>query len=64
MPDFAVRDIHPQHTMVVCPLIEQDPLDRACVTPFHEDDPAVHPHEPWEAKRLYRTGPVRDVHEA
>ena len=34
MLDFAVRDVHPQDTLVVCPLIQQDPLYRAGVAPF------------------------------
>ena len=37
MLDLAVRDIHPQDTLVVCPLIQQDTLYRAGLVPLQED---------------------------
>ena len=64
MLDLTVWDIYPQDTLVVRPLIQQASLNRAGVAPFQEDYCVVHPHEPWEAKGLYRRGSVRDVHEA
>ena len=53
MLDLAVRDIHPQDTPVVYPLIQQDPLYRVGIAPFQEDDRVVHPHEPQvESKQV------------
>ena len=40
------------------------PGDQAHVAPFQEDYRVVHPHEPQEAKRLYRKSSVCYVHEA
>ena len=61
---FRVWDIQPQDSLVVCLLVQQDPLYRAGVASFQDDNCVVHPHEPREAKRLYRRGPVRDIPEA
>ena len=64
MLDYAVRDIYPLDTLVVRPLIQQDPMYGAGVAPFQEDYRVVHPHEPRETERLHRKSAVRDVHEA
>ena len=63
MLDLLVWDIFPCDPLVVCPLIQRDTLNSAGVAPFQEDYRVVHPHEPREAKRLYRRSSVRDVHE-
>ena len=46
MLDLAVRDIHLQDTLVLCPLVQQDTLDGAGITTFQADYRVVRPHEP------------------
>ena len=64
MLDLAARDVHPHDTLVVYPLIQQDPLYRVGIASLQEDDRVVHPHESRKAEGLQRRGPVRDVHES
>ena len=54
MLDLAVRDVHPQDTLVVYRLIQQDPLYRVGIASLQEDDRVVHPHESQEAEGLHR----------
>ena len=63
MLDLAVWDTRAYQTLVVCPLIKQDTLDRAGFAPLQEDCRVIHPHEPREVKGLYRIHAVFDIHE-
>ena len=44
----------PQDTLLVYPLIQQDPLYRAGLALLQLDDGVVHPLEPREAEGLHR----------
>ena len=64
MLNLAVRDVHPHDSLILGPLIKQDPLYGVGVAPLQDHDGVVHPHKPREAEGLHRTSPVAHVHEA